>query len=552
MRLFFVPFLLSLAAFGQTAANRARIPDAPKTALLTGQVVRTDTAEPIAKADVYLTTVTGGVDGTSRKTETDTRGSFRFEHILPGRYIVTAALPGYVGAHGGDASSATFALDAGNDETTVLRLAPTPVIVGHVLDEDGVPLREAQVKVVARTSKGFRVLRTATTDERGEYRLYDFPPGRHLVCAVFRDRRKNSMRYPPRCFADSTDVNDAEPLRFVPGEQTSLNFVLFPEQSVTVHGVVSGVPIVEGKLMAGVHITLEPTWQVVSDDMHETGVQDASGKFSLSSVLPGMYRVTATAVTPTQTLAFRDTIEIKETEDSTLVLQLEPAHSKPVGVSGSLQFERGDKFQLSAVQVEFRPIHSPAHPDGLLPQPVRGQAYQAVSWVKDSNTGPKLATLASFNATLDSGYTYVPVLTSTPIGAYLKAVYAAGRRDVTSTGFVAADDLQLQFVLSKEAASIEGDVVDSDGKPVVDAIIVATPELGDAVQSTTDQHGHFALAGIAPGAYHLYAFDSLGLIDMPDADFLQPFTALAEDVKASAKDTPRMLLKLIHFAEDGN
>jgi hypothetical protein len=51
--LLFVAILLFSAAFAQVAPKRGQVPDAPKTAILTGQVVRTDTAEPIAKANVF-------------------------------------------------------------------------------------------------------------------------------------------------------------------------------------------------------------------------------------------------------------------------------------------------------------------------------------------------------------------------------------------------------------------------------------------------------------------------------------------------------------------
>jgi hypothetical protein len=38
----------------------------------------------------------------------------------------------------------------------------------------------------------------------------------------------------------------------------------------------------------------------------------------------------------------------------------------------------------------------------------------------------------------------------------------------------------------------------------------------------------------------------------PDTNFLQPFTDLGQDVKASKQDAAPVQLKLIHFAEDGD
>jgi 5-hydroxyisourate hydrolase-like protein (transthyretin family) len=552
-RLFFLAMALSLAAFGQTASSRGRIPDAPKTAVLSGQVVRTDTAEPIAKANVYLTrqSTDPQSSATARKTETDARGSFRFERIVPGRYIVTAHLPGYVGARGGDTSSAIFALDAADDESTVLRLAPSPTIVGHVLDEDGIPLREAQVKVIARSSKGLRVLRTALTDDRGEYRLYGFAPGKHLVCAAYQERRKTSMRYHPRCFPDSTDVDDAEPLRFLPGQETPLNFVLFPANTVTVQGVVSGIPVIEGKLAAGAHVKFEPQWQSIVEDTHQTTVQDVSGRFSLRGLLPGVYTVTATAVTPKETLAFRDTVEVKETDDGVVELPLAKALDKSLDVFAHVAYDRNEYFPLNSVQVEFQALHSPEHRDGSLPPPSRAQGTKPDFWVKD-RAGNLVTQSAEFHATIASGYTYAPVLTKKPAGVFLKSVIILGRGELPTKKFNAQLDTAIELVLSTGGTTITGDVTDSDGKAVADAIVLAAPDVGDPGRSATDQHGHFELNGLAPGTYRVYAFDSLGTDDSADSTFLEPFSNLAQTVNADAKTGASTQLKLIHVIEDGD
>ena len=550
--LLFVAILLFSAAFAQVAPKRGQVPDAPKTAILTGQVVRTDTAEPIAKANVYLTRDTAnpqtGISG--RKTETDSRGAFSFINIPPGRYIVSAALSGYVGSHGGESSFETLALDAGDDERAVLRLAPTPVIVGHVLDEDGVPLHEAQVKVIGRSSKGLTVLRTAVTDERGEYRLYGFPPGKHVVCAVDFERRKTTMRYAPRCFPDTSDVDEAEPIRFSTGGVSPLNFVLFPENTITVHGLVTGMPVVEGKFLGTMELQLLPKWGVVSEEPRSIKVQQSSGKFETPSVLPGTYTVVASANTPAGPLAFRKTVEIEETEESLLLVELTPVNLKPVHVDGFIQFEHLERFNPNTVKVEFRPVRAAGQP-GPLPDPVRATNLQP-NWYTTDSSGAKVTNSLRIDAMLEAGFTYVPTLVSQPPGAYLKSVYMNGRREVPSTGLLATSSVSLTFSLATDGASIDGNVLQDDGKPVAGAIVIASPDTGDPVRSSTDQHGYFVIAGLAPGTYKLYAVDSLGTAEAPDTEFLQPLANDGQTVKTSSKETTSTQLKLIHISDDGS
>jgi hypothetical protein len=363
------------------------------------------------------------------------------------------------------------------------------------------------------------------------------------------------MRYPPRCFPDTSNVDDASPIKFVSGEETPLNFVLFPARTTTVHGVVSGVPIVESHLLAGVEVKLEPKWQAVVDDLRTISVGDASGKFDIRAVLPGSYRVVATAVTPKETLSFRDTVEIRETGENNLVLELSPANPHAVQISGSIRSEDPQfRFPINSIQLEFRPLKPLVMGNDRLPPTARAQNAIETWWQKDPHTGARLTNWIRFNATIDSGYTYLPVLTRKPAGTYLKDVFTAGRREVSAAGFNADNDVRMELILSNASASIEGDVFDSHGVPGINAVVIAIPDpqlrgRADIVRTASDQHGHFILHDLAPGDYTLYAFDSLGGQDSTDDEFLDSFSDRSQDVKATPKATTNTELSLIHLAD---
>jgi hypothetical protein len=159
-----------------------------------------------------------------------------------------------------------------------------------------------------------------------------------------------------------------------------------------------------------------------------------------------------------------------------------------------------------------------------------------------------LTGFAEVRATLNNGYSYVPVLISKPAGTYLRSVFISGRREMPVTGFVMSPEVHLEFVLGTDPLSLEGDVVDDQGKPVGNAIVIGVPdnEVGELSRTSTDQHGHYVLGGLAPGTYRLYALDSIGMEDSVTREFLEPFSDLGENGKAARKQNTQTVLKLIH------
>ena len=81
-------------------------------------------------------------------------------------------------------------------------------------------------------------------------------------------------------------------------------------------------------------------------------------------------------------------------------------------------------------------------------------------------------------------------------------------------------------------------------------MVLAAPDIGDPLRTSTDQRGHFVFSGVAPRDYRVYAFDAFGEDDAVGPDLLDNFAARAETVKAATRSTVSTTLKLIHVAED--
>src|SRR5580700_9302949 len=93
----------------------------------------------------------------------------------------------------------------------------------------------------------------------------------------------------------------------------------------------------------------------------------------------------------------------------------------------------------------------------------------------------------------------------------------AGSTDVFVDGLTTGDQEQahidLDIVLAPEGGTVDGAVVDKDGKPAPGAtvLLVAEPKLRARFDSfhtfTSDQQGHFHFDNIRPGEYKLFVWD---------------------------------------------
>jgi len=537
LRSAFLALLIIVAAQAQESGKT-------KHATISGTVTDAATKQPIVKAVLTLRDVSARYDDSksSQTTTTDTAGRYEIHDVAAGEYDLRANKPGYLSADyavgtGKHRRSTNIAVTDGKDFTGMdLAMKRGGVISGRVLNEDGEPFPEVQVTAYhyGRMERGGkpRLLpwsRPVQTDDRGEYRIFDLDPAQYYVaCAIqltFNPNEidKNIKRaYPKTFYPAATSADAATPIMVTAGGEAVANFALTTAPAFTVKGKIVGateqIPVI---------VTLnEPDLVFYAP---QVGRMSKGDTFELPGVLPGTYQLTAQQSPRSgeepRFVTRKITVADTDLQDVTLSLNA-PYQPTP----GSIQILGDQKIDPSTLYLY---LSSPAFAE---------DEDSSFALAAGRFTQPRKDGSFTFSVIQPEGKFFVNV------GAqrneledwYTKSVFFAGR-DVTDTGFSPAPGGSLQVFLSPNGATVEGVVVDKDGKPVPGAEVTTVPEEAhrqrrDLYQSgSTNQLGHFRIRGISPGSYKLLAVEDDETQSVFDTDFLKAHLASGTDLKVEEK-----------------
>ncbi|MEP7363162.1 MAG: carboxypeptidase-like regulatory domain-containing protein [Acidobacteriota bacterium] len=155
-------------------------------AVLHGVALENQTSRPLARARarVQLYRLEGNQLKSTTTVIASRSGQFVFRDLTAGYYQIGATRPGFAEARYGqrrnNGSGAPILLDRDASQFIELRLKRLGAVTGRVTDENGVGL--AGIPVSAYTSGPLmRLVSTATSDDRGIYRVTGLLPGRHVI-----------------------------------------------------------------------------------------------------------------------------------------------------------------------------------------------------------------------------------------------------------------------------------------------------------------------------------------------------------------------------------
>jgi hypothetical protein len=173
--------------------------------------------------------------------------------------------------------------------------------------------------------------------------------------------------------------------------------------------------------------------------------------------------------------------------------------------------------------------------------------------------GEGFSTLARVNAdgtfewkNVSAGHYYVQISDASSLPDWFLKSATANGRDVADSGFsVIGGATTLDLVASANGAAAEGVVTNQKDEPVADAVVVAIPEArfrshpdryGKAV---SDQSGRFALRGLPPGDYTLFAWESIEGEAYYNPEFLKSYEGQGKALHVGEGDHASVQLKAI-------
>jgi hypothetical protein len=456
----------------------------------------------------------------------DGEGQFAFPNLSRGGYRLSVKKEGYVREEYGQkkpgGTGSPILLEEGKALPSIsFHLQRAATISGEVRNEEGFPIANILVQAMRR-SYGVRGNREITlfsstlTDDKGNYRLYWLDPGEYYVNASYLPQLPTPVNanedvpraaYAPTFFPGTSNAVDAELVRVEGGNGRDVNFRLQRSPAVTVRGTVYSV-LSGGTTPA--KVTLKSPEESGSTSRYDAET-DARGAFEMGGIAPGTYVLAARTLSGVSEVGYSkiDVLNIDRPRADVVV-------GPGVTLSVRLFGEVPDSVSLRTLAVSLLPLelHIPnsaasiTQPNGMVVVP---------------NVQPG---------------DYLLQVSGLPETGYVRTARSAARDvleqflNVQYENSVPPLDIQLAF----DGGQITGTVTNATGQALDGATITLVPDTARRHRpdqyrvATAGENGRFAIGGIPPGEYKVFAWESIEPNAWINADFMQPY----EDVGASA------------------
>src|SRR3974390_159817 len=530
-----------------------------EAAVVAGQVLRPDTGEPLKKAQVSLQSHTG--DSYSAFRLTDEQGHFSIENVPPGPYRLEVSRNGFVdneyGQKKSGASGAVLTLSAGQRMTDlVFKMTRTASISGHFFDEECEPLPYAQVTCYRAPRQPGKEepsnYQPVTTNDLGEFRVFDLTPSRYYVAVNFRLKRsfdvggRNAERefesgYPATFFPNTTDPSKAAAISVSAGDEIrSIDLLLRPAHFVTVSGRVISTVVASPPAYGSVDLSSHASGLSGAAEKLNNSFEVKDGHFVIHNVPPGSYTLSASFMDreSREWHMARRQLDVGTSDVQDVLVTINPG----VAVTGRIVWEGAPAGDVQDLMVWLRPVDENSM--SYQPQSPKADGSFALKRISEGIYRPRVKPRGHQSS------------------FYLKAA-RYGPTSIPESGFAiqAGVDLPLEITLSSRAAQLSGVVLTADSLPASGVTVVLIPDVARRAfkdfykTATTDQNGKFSIKGVAPGDYKLYSWESVEGNEWSDAEWydaawLKPYETKGEWIHFEESDKKSVNLALIESKPD--
>lgn len=526
---------------------------------MTGRVVNALTGEPIKKAEVHL-------DYANRQNQmsapqgyggqADAGGNFRFEGIEPGEYSLSADRPGLLrsryGSRAPNQPGTNLALAPGQQVTDLtLAMFPQGVISGRVIDEDGDPV-QARVELYMLSwrhgKQHVQGRRGNMSNDLGEYRISNLPPGKYYVSAQSGFRissselpaipGKTDVRPVRTFFPDAISIDGAAPIQVQMGQNlTGMDIRVRTLPTYHIRGRITGT--LSKMSLKNLGISISPRDAGIAFISGGANVT-RKGTFDLAGVPTGSYMLNLYDESGNFHIVGSAPVEVSGADVNDAVINVLPAGM----LRGRIQIEstpqaNSDAANVGSVRVQL--------------DPTEGAGWGTTAVKQDGSFVVE---------DLDPGK-YDLQLWPLPEGTYIKSVQL-GQQEMLGKelDFTQGVSGELLITLSYGVAEVDGMVqmpeqetnASASNRPATAASIVLVPEElrpdGSGFEyGNTTQTGTFSIKNVAPGRYRAYAFEELKRDQMDNPDFLKQIESKGVEVELRENDKKQVQLTLIPAAD---
>ena len=496
--------------------------------------------------------------------ESDARGRYVIEGLVPGDYTVQAFKRGYIMPRPGQGLNLIDALlrDRSSDpvvsvgrgqtvDAIDLTLARGGSIAGTIVDEFGEPMRDVgvavvELRVVAGTTRALRSAAgrgsSGRTDDRGRYRVFGLQPGTYIVQATAGNMLSSTSGYVPTFYPGTTTIDLATPTKLdLDASVAGVDLALLPQPTRRVRGIVltpAGTPAAPAQL------TLSRRSGAIQMEAVRT-ITGADGTFAFNNVAPGDYVVQA--------------MTTDRTGPSANVAVARQFAEAFVTVAGDEPPQLQLQLSLGATlmgRVVFEGIPSPPAYTGvaLTTTPV---AFDDVLWGA-SSIGFVLLSDHTFEYRGIFGRSLLVAQPKDPAW-YVKSITYRGQ-DLADTPFdFGSTDVfrDIEVVVSAAGAVVTGRVTDDRAAPVRDYTVAVVPADRSKwtirsrwLKTARAMHdGSFRVTGLVPGNYFVVALDKLNGTevagDLQNPEFLDSLAPRAVRITLGEAQSQDLTLRLV-------
>jgi protocatechuate 3,4-dioxygenase beta subunit len=530
---FAISFGLALALLGWCSTSPAQDPGLSEITLATqfriaGTVVNKISGAPLAQTRLTISDVKH--PNAVRSVVTSEAGHFEFGQLTAGKYSLQGARRGFVGAAYDQHEQYSTAIVTGasiDTENLILRLNPSALLAGTVLDESGEPVRQATVALYRETHTAgiSQVVQASgtTTDDLGSYEFPFLRPGNYFVSATAKPwyavhppasgaegtdlpatvDRSLDVAYPATYYGDTTDPDQAPPIPLKGGDHLQIEIRLAPVPAVHLRFRVSNdghafsMPMLRRK-------AFDSEEYIPSDGL----LSISPGVYEMTGVPAGQYSVHLGGASGQRTQSHVDVVNDGQ--------ELDIANSEPVNsVKATVQI-LGQKELPSQLQIGLSDGHRNV---------VASQTPDAKGEVHFEDVEPGKYTVLAWGSSKAYAVTRVSLQGADMPGHTLNV--AAG------------SPLNISITLATGTANVEG-VASRGGKGTAGAMIVLVPddpenhrELFRRDQSDLD--GSFSLPNVIPGTYTILAIENGWDLDWSRPAVIMQYAKHAQMLKVSSQ-----------------